>query len=106
MRLESLGQARTIGGNGPGATAAQPAALVRPVSTISLLGLAWRAMVTAVAAVADIDPDAWQAQAAAGHQECRQYDGRGASHDGLRFHWNTPEFPDGRQTVRDRKSVV
>lgn len=70
----------------------------RVKSAVSFLRLARRAMSTAMTTmpttVADIDTDAWQAQAAASNQYRSQYNGHGPDHHRrLRFHWNTPEFP-------------
>ena len=67
-------------------------------SAVSFLRLARRtmssAMTTMPTTVADIDTDAWQAQAAASHQYRSQYNGHGPDHHRrLRFHWNTPELP-------------
>ena len=66
-------------------------------SAVPFLRLARRAMSAAMAAtVADIDTDAWQAKAAASNQYRSQYNGHGPDHHrSLRFHWNTPEFPNG-----------
>jgi len=80
---------------------------VSPGSAVTLLGLARRAVIAAVAtAITDVDTDAWQAQAAASHQQSRQHDGCGASHHGMRFHWNTPEFPLGAKGWRLRTSIL
>lgn len=73
-------------------------------SAVSFLRLARRAMSSAMTTmpttVADIDTDAWQAQAAASHQYRSQYNGHGPDHHRrLRFHWNTPEFPDVRHST-------
>jgi hypothetical protein len=81
---------------------------VAPESAVTLLRLARRAVIAALAtatAITDVDTDAWQAKAAASHQQSRQHDGCGASHHGLRFHWNTPEFPLDAKGWRLRNSI-
>jgi hypothetical protein len=50
-------------------------------------------MAATATATANINTYARQAQAAASHQQSRQHNGHGTNHHGLRFHWNTPEFP-------------